>query len=584
MSASPVSASPSDPRHITVGWEIPREEYCDQPYVVVTDEEAWLCVMTTARGHEGARSQHIVATRSTDRGRTWSPLVDVEPPGPPESSYATVLKAPNGRVFAFYNHNTDNCRDVKRSDGSSETRVDTQGHFVWKFSDDGGLTWSPERQEILVRESRVDRENAHGGAIRFFWHVGRPLALNGAAYVTLHKVGSFERRGFMNHSEGWFLRSPNLLTEPDPAKVTWETLPEGDVGLRAPGSTIAEEQSIVALSDQRSLFCTYRTIAGSPAAAYSRDEGRTWTLPAFMTYADGRPVKHPRAANFVWKCANGCYLYWFHNHGGKWYEDRNPAWLLGGVEADGPSGEKVILWSEPEILLYDDDPNVRMSYPDLIEQEGIFYATETQKTVARVHEIDATLLNGLWGQFGPGAVTRDGLLLEQAADVPAGAAPRLTDLRQVESGFSVEVWLAFEGRMAAQTIADTRGPDGPGWSLETTHRETVRLTLSDGRTENTWECDPNSLRPEGWQHIVVTVDGGPKIITFVVNGRFCDGERHRQFGWGRFSPHLRDVSGGELLVVPPRRRAQLGVLRMYGRPLRTSEAVGNFHAGFPTGG
>ena len=39
-----------------------------------------------------------------------------------------------------------------------------------------------------------------------------------------------------------------------------------------------------------------------------------------------------------------------------------------------------------------------MSYPDLIEQDGRYWITETQKTVARVHEIDKTLLEGLWQQ------------------------------------------------------------------------------------------------------------------------------------------------------------------------------------------
>lgn len=94
--------------------------------------------------------------------------------------------------------------------------------------------------------------------------------------------------------------------------------------------------------------------------AYSRDGGHTWTTPQYKTFADGRRMKHPRAANFVWKCENGKYLYWFHHHGGRFigehpqrpniaYEDRNPVWLCGGVEADSPEG-KVIRWSQPDLL------------------------------------------------------------------------------------------------------------------------------------------------------------------------------------------------------------------------------------------
>ena len=43
-------------------------------------------------------------------------------------------------------------------------------------------------------------------------------------------------------------------------------------------------------------------------------------------------MKHPRAANFIWKLDNGRYVYWFHNHGGQGFDDRNPAWLCGATE------------------------------------------------------------------------------------------------------------------------------------------------------------------------------------------------------------------------------------------------------------
>ena len=70
-----------DPRHIAAGHEIPTETYCDQPYVVRTDDGAWLCVLTTGAGREGQAGQHVVTLRSTDRGHTWSAPVDVEPAG-----------------------------------------------------------------------------------------------------------------------------------------------------------------------------------------------------------------------------------------------------------------------------------------------------------------------------------------------------------------------------------------------------------------------------------------------------------------------------------------------------------------------
>ena len=308
-----------DERHIDFGRKIPSEGYCDQPYVVQTDDGAWLCIMTTGSGHEGSKGQHVVSTRSFDRGKSWSKLVDVEPANGPEASYAVPLKVTSGRIYAFYNHNTDNVRKVRAANPPYTSgycdRVDSLGYFVFKYSDDGGLSWSDERYKICVREMAIDRKNADAGRIRYFWNVGKPFIHNGSAYVSLHKVGGFGD-GFFTSNEGVLLKSKNLLFESDPNKIKWETLPEGDCGIRAPkgGSNIASEHSYSVLSDG-TFYCVYRTIDGYPGCCYSRDGGKSWLDPTFKKYADGRLIKHPRAANFAWKCSNGKFLYWFHNHG-----------------------------------------------------------------------------------------------------------------------------------------------------------------------------------------------------------------------------------------------------------------------------
>jgi len=187
--AKPAPAVP-DPRHISNGWNIPSEGYADQPYVVKTDDGAWLCVMTTGKGIEGATGQHVVALRSTDQGCTWEKPVDVEPADGPEASYAVLLKAPYGRLYVFYNHNTDRVREVKREDKGVYQRVDSLGHYVFKYSDDHGRTWSAKRYEVPVREFESDRKNIYSGKLRFFWNVGRPLILGDAAIMVLHKVGA----------------------------------------------------------------------------------------------------------------------------------------------------------------------------------------------------------------------------------------------------------------------------------------------------------------------------------------------------------------------------------------------------------
>ncbi|MCW5965640.1 MAG: exo-alpha-sialidase [Bryobacterales bacterium] len=597
------AAQITDLRHISRGNVIPDEFYADQPYIVKTDDGAWLCVMTTGPGVEGAGGQHVVSLRSSDRGHTWEAPVDVEPANGPEASYAVVLKVPGGRIFVFYNHNTDNVRRVIADDPpyreGFNPRVDSLGHFVFKYSDDHGRSWSANRYDIPQRSFAIDRANPYGGSLKFFWNVGKAFVHQGAGYVPLHKVGGFGE-GFFTSSEGVLLRSENILTEPDPSRIRWETLPDGDIGIRAPqgGGPIAEEQSFSILSDG-SLFCVFRTIDGHPAYTYSRDGGRTWEPSQYMRYDDGRLMKHPRAASFAWRCENGKFLYWFHNHGGRFirehprrrtiaYEERNPVWLSGGIEADSQRG-KVIRWSQPEVLLYDDDPIIRMSYPDLIEDAGQYFVTETQKDIARTHTIDPLLLEGLWDQFESVNVPLDALLVSHSTSGPATIeAPALPlfyrrsnradhgseDLR---AGFTLDCRLQFRTLAPDQVLLDNRTPDGRGFLLTTIANGAVQLVVHDGRSENRWASDPGSLVAGNVQHLAVIVDGGPKLILFVIDGKLNDGGDHRQFGWGRFSPHLRSAQGSpELRIGEP-----VKGLRIYGRALRTSEAIATYRAGAP---
>jgi len=175
---------------IATGHEIPSEGYCDQPYVVKLADGTWLCTMTTGKGHEGQGGQHIVSTRSADRGKTWTPHVDIEPADGPEASWVMPYLTEFGRIYAFYTYNAANMRSA-RSDGGETKRVDTLGEYAVKYSDDGGLSWSEKRWFIPVREGRIDRANPYKGKVRFFWGVGKPIRHKGAMYLGFSKVGRF---------------------------------------------------------------------------------------------------------------------------------------------------------------------------------------------------------------------------------------------------------------------------------------------------------------------------------------------------------------------------------------------------------
>lgn len=583
----PSMAKRSDLRNIVNGSEIPRENYSDQPYVVITKDGNWLCVLTTGPGTEGVPGQHIISTISSDKGATWSKPVDIEPSKGPEASWVMPLATPGGRVYAFYTYNYDNLRvDTKAVNSKSFAhRVDTIGKYAFKYSDDYGRTWSKERYFIPMRKMRIDRENPYGGQRMYFWGVGKPIITRHGAMFGFAKVGKWGQPGGMMTSQGCVMHSPNILTESDPDKIQWNLFPDGDEGLRAPRGPVSDETNLVELSDG-SLYATYRTIDGHNCHAYSRDAGHTWTPPAYATYTpNGRELKHPRAANFVKKFSNGKYLLWYHNHAGEsvltgpwdYYNNRNPAWVTGGVEKDGH-----IHWSEPEILVYDMDPATKISYPDFVEDSGEFYVTETMKTHARVHHIDRSLLEGLWNQAENRSVTARGLILAAGSDkLRANSTlvmPPLPSL--VEGSFTLEFRVRLRELVPGQVILDARDPRGKGIAIISSDRSTFKLILNDGTREASWDNDPGThpgvLRVGIWQHIAFVVDGGPKIITAIVDGVLNDGGAVRDYGWGRFDQALDDVNGATTAKVADNLMGDLRQMRIYNRYLRTSEVVGNW--------
>lgn len=139
------------------------------------------------------------------------------------------------------------------------------------------------------------------------------------------------------------------------------------------------------------------------------------------------------------------------------------------------------------------------------------------------------------------------------------------------------------GQHAVATISANRGAT---WS------DLIAIEASDGNAAFRWECDGRLLASGEPYHAVVIVDGGPKVVSMVINGILDDGgdDEERRYGYGRFlqtkyedrssqkrqaAPEMGDVTGGPTF----RLGNSVQSLKIYDRYLRTSEAVGNFRAG-----
>lgn len=578
-------AQTSDPREFSNGRLIPDERYCDEPYIVVTKDGNWVCTMTTGPGGESGKGQHVTATISKNQGRTWSKLIDIEPSAESKSSWVVPLIVPSGRIYAFYNYNGDNVSQLN----GEKIPIDTLlGWYVYKYSDDSGRTWSKDRYRLPLPEAEVDRMNDWKGKVQLFWGVDKPTVDGKSAFFAFTRMGKYVH----GIGEGWLYRSDNILTESDPAKIHWDLLPKGGRGIRNEAfGSIQEEHNLVTLSNG-ALYCVYRTKKGYPASSYSRDRGQTWTKPELATYAPGgRRIKSPRACPMVWKTSNGKYLLWFHNttlqlrSRGRWRKDkmlpvtgRDLIWLAGGVEKDG-----FISWSQPELLCYTPDGR-GASYPDLIEDKEQYFITATNKKDARVIEVDKALLEGMWNQAQNKSVAKQGIVLEHRNEQKPVklAMPSLPDLSK-GGGFTIDFWVKFDTLKPGQVLLDSRNSKDKGIFLTTNEKKELRFSINDGKNSIEWQSDPGSLSKGKWHHVAIIVDGGPKMITGVIDGLLCDGgsDIKRYSGQSRFlnqsfDQPIANVTGSETLEIAPSLDGKMSELRIYNRYLRTSEVIGNY--------
>ena len=178
-------ASAKYSRNVEHGLKIPDEGYCDQPYIVVTDDGNWVCVLTTGRGVEGQRGQHVVSTISTDQGRSWSELVDIEPADGPEASWAVPLVTPGGRIYAFYTYNGDKIDSLN----GRPIRTDVLGWYAYKYSDDGGRSWSAQRRRLPLPLTACDRTNDWQGEVQMFWGICKPQIAGGDVLFSFARYG-----------------------------------------------------------------------------------------------------------------------------------------------------------------------------------------------------------------------------------------------------------------------------------------------------------------------------------------------------------------------------------------------------------
>ncbi|MBK9391655.1 MAG: hypothetical protein IPN68_16255 [Bacteroidetes bacterium] len=224
-----------------------------------------------------------------------------------------------------------------------------------------------------------------------------------------------------------------------------------------------------------------------------------------------------------------------------------------------------------------------MSYPDLIEQNGRYWITETNKENARCHEIPAGFIETIWDQFEIKKPTTDNLVY--SFDSTALSFDKIIPLKTNEKisfdkGITVDMLLELSSSAPGQLLFEIRGENSKSIRMQTGEYGDLELVLNDGSNISRWNSDPGLLPPYGKHCVTVTIDNGPKIIQFIIDGIVCNGNQSRQFGWGRYTLEMKDFSPASLFIGKLLKRdenisGRVHHLRIFNRAILNTEAIGN---------
>lgn len=341
----------------------------NQHFIVFPLKNGDFFALWTTAYRESHPNQHIVFSKSKDRGLTWTKPITIAGPKVVEkegektyeglASWAFPIYVPaKNRIYVFY----------QKGIGVYDPRPGFTGEMRFIFTEDEGETWSRE-YTVPLRRTAIMAPDPKIPPNWIIWQ--QPVEITPGQILGCGTIWASEQLTKQNPdalagSECWFWRFDNILTEDDPTKIRVTLLPDGEHGLRMPkepGSRIstAEEPTVVRLSDGR-WFCVFRTYRGCIGYAISGDEGHTWSEAQPLRYYDGGPpMLQPTASCPLYPLGDGRFLLTFHNNDGTanggrhpwdWRRNRTPAFYSLGKEM---LERRQPIWFSPPIMFLDNE-------------------------------------------------------------------------------------------------------------------------------------------------------------------------------------------------------------------------------------
>jgi hypothetical protein len=255
---------------------------------------------------ECAPDEYIVFATSHDSGRTWSApqrIIGWRTEWQERIAYGIPFLVPKTeRLYLFF------FIDHRIPAGQRPVVPERNGlHFI--HSDDRGTTWSePRKVPVRLPEFSFAPGHAH------FWVNHSPVHLPTGEVVFTVSLSPHGKYWQLGVAEVRTIHCENILTEPEPAKLRFRVLPEGETGIRVnaakhaanpalarlvaafdPTQSAAEiawnfqEMTIVPTSAPDRWLGVGRCYLGSPAITVSQDRGKTWSPAEPLRFAPDAP-------------------------------------------------------------------------------------------------------------------------------------------------------------------------------------------------------------------------------------------------------------------------------------------------------
>lgn len=541
--AAPRPVPHADARRLGGGVPLPFRRARGRPFCMVLRDGSWLAVQGV--GHVAPHSGvcDVAVSVSRDRGQTWSaPVAPAMVKGGGEVS-AIGYQTPFGRVYLFW------ADEAARGYG-------------FLFSDDGGVTWSTERQRLAVPAAGQAGRGRPAG-------IGAPVSLaDGTVCLPL-----VMRRGSDGGIEGRVALSRNLYSERNAARVRFEVAENTGPGFRTTADPGEGAFYCLAAPDGKTV-CGIAGGAQGPVRCVSPDGQGNGALPEGLRFESGQTLAavtgHVSAAALS---GNRMLLLWRGRPGGRCGRSES-VWGSGARQAGDPKAR----WSEPELLLYGGDgAGGEVCLGSVWEQDNRVWLAVRQGGDVRAYLLDRLGPDGLWAAPAGRAVSTNGLVFAHGgagqAAVPAafGACGR--------PGWSVALWCALaDAEPGAVLFGTWNGRRGLRVSVARARgAPALRLEAYDGDRRAVCVTAPGALTAEQTHQVTFVCDAACGRMWALADGRFPEGGTDGAEG----TSELPEGFGAVGVPGPAAISGRVRGVQLYDRPLRTAEAVGLARTGPP---